>query len=452
MSRRCCCACDCVCDVCLGDKAPCCFTVIISGATNGSCSSCLNHFNSTFSLRQNPQNLCSWTSVLCNTGCSDLGIELTISGDGNQTTLSLTIGNHQWQKVIDGEISCCKLDETLENTSSGSDCNSSLSTARVMANNVDNCYGNCNDNCVTGAPTYLAVSIFGMTNTTGVGGTYDCDCWNNHTFYARLACQSPVGYDNACAWTREEVDQACVQSSPMSSINPQINVGGDHNVLVWLTYDAINGYQLNVMLFNDLYRADLGMSKPECRTWYNIVCNFVQHYAGSFKCNPGYVTVSALSLGVESDGPSPGAQFCQLCGSNFPESVDIEITGIDSISPRECCNDYKDTFTLTRGYGGNPCTHGYAITSTGSCYINAFVLTWSHDVNSNTVASLYIIYRNSWVPYLLAQWIIGGAPASCGSFYGYKSAQIRPQGPYPPFCPYDGSIPNNNYYNIKLSW
>ena len=420
---RCIIPCDCECEYCKDQKAPCCLTLTFDGIQSGSCEDC-GDFTTVFA-RQDPLNLCRWYVTLCPQTCDEHEISVELTNDGYGTcSLTVKMGENTWEKDLGScPPDCCAFDETLSNTASGGKCDTSGSTVRVQANNVDNCYGPC-AHCSTGAPAYLAITPVGLGSFDPLGALNcaDCTCWNGATFYAELDA-------TCCAWTRTGVSVVCICSA--------FSVGVDQTVAA-VSYNAGDGhYYLTITAFGNSYRADLGTDKPDCREWEDVWCTLI---AEGSTCEGGYMLVSAVPPGAEDGGPVPGSQFCQDCGDGVPATIYVDITGA---ALGGCCDGFLGTYALTRV--GNTCAHTYQFPS-NICWATGLSASWAINGAGEVVVTV-VAYGPGGYTTGVVSVNLGDAMANCST--ADRSVPLILQSPNTFIwsdCPWTGAYTGRVYW------
>lgn len=130
---HCCCG-ECPCTHCDGSSPPCCFKVVISGITEGTCGEC-SCLNDTFYAPRTAN--CTWWQLLTTRSfpCDSSPLQVTVYLDGSDYKLKVELGGNVWIKNYGGTKPTCEdlADESIAYSASGSDCDASSSTCLVTA-------------------------------------------------------------------------------------------------------------------------------------------------------------------------------------------------------------------------------------------------------------------------------------------------------------------------------
>ncbi|KKN18569.1 hypothetical protein LCGC14_0954340 [marine sediment metagenome] len=174
--------CDCYCVHCSTTStpqftAPCCWTVVISGAANASCTECAT-LNRAYYLYQDPLNPCRWfcddvAGVLC-LGSNDISLTVYRDSSSGDYKIRVELGSldyHRWIKNY-GSTSplCCEIvGDELDNDTSRSDCDSSSATCTITRHTGDGKPCPCStascEQVIAPAPACLKIEWSGVSSS-----------------------------------------------------------------------------------------------------------------------------------------------------------------------------------------------------------------------------------------------------------------------------------------------
>ena len=209
--------CECECEHCADNEAPCCWKVVVADIEEDGCGEC-TALNGTYYLKQDPSDTCRWVAGIDPAVCGIGEIQLVVAADD---TITVTLGDNEWQTDFGTPPECCDEHE-LPNTATAADCDATGSTATISIGAAENCPP-CSDNpsCIPtvdgdGASVGIAVDLpSGWAN--GLWPPW-CDCVNGIEGYYALSLRT-LPSDAPCAGNLWEYlgdplpprpDQSCI--------------------------------------------------------------------------------------------------------------------------------------------------------------------------------------------------------------------------------------------------
>jgi len=327
VSRRCCCDnCQCECNHCVDNRAPCCIRVDISGIGS-------------FTLRQDSNNNCRWSSRCTNYICGAEEVSVSISNDAGNYIVTVRLGDHVWEKNYgSSKPYCCQWkNEKIPHSVNGTSCDSSSSTCTISVSGI--CALGCCS--VDNSPDAILCVINGLVN----GECRYCTCLNGKSIIAiinrnqsqEITECSWDGHVDYCGYCGPQSDSAFlnVQLLPMIGDNgrPFIRVRVEwlENMIIWQKdyYDDVNPFSWDdvhtIPLFSDF-------SDPFCDGTNSTV------------------TISAAHGGASTYAEIKRNIACSNdCGFVSPSSLRVDISNVIK-SPffpcNDCCEAFNQTFIL----------------------------------------------------------------------------------------------------------
>ena len=231
---------SCTAENCEDTKAPCCFTVELSGIVAEDpedCGDCLL-LNDTYSLAQSASNENEWLCIK-SLDCGYEEISLLIWLDGSDYKLTVTLGGHVWEKNYGtSKPNCCQLvGENIPHITDSTDCDTSGSECTVTANTSATAASACSCTectvCTDSlAPSEVAVTASGVTGPSCCADFFDSRVFilpffsvTNCRYILDISEADPITF--ICdEWHLNSVDVAL---DPAASSTIQVNFGWHNN-------------------------------------------------------------------------------------------------------------------------------------------------------------------------------------------------------------------------------
>ena len=169
------------------------------------------------------------------------------------------------------------------------------------------------------------------------------------------------------------------------------------------------------------YKKDLGSEKPNCWDWQDLALE--QQTASDNWCNLQGATMSVTASSPPCDEAytppanySAYATYCSDCGSTWPTTVYVTISGLTENSPYGGCAEctwYNTTFALVQNDAW--CGHSVFWSPARCCYIG-MVADW---VLTNGQVGIRVgLHPGTGVEYVewIAYFNLGVAPVNCSTF------------------------------------
>lgn len=358
--------CGCTCSYCSSTSepaymAPCCWTVVISGITDGTCTDC-STLNRAYYLYQDSANSCRWcclnvTGVDC-LGSNDICLTVYLDGDGHYK-IRVDQGEHRWVKDygLAAPLCCEIVGDELDSDTSGSDCDSSSATCTITRHTGDGRPCPCPSvdcpNAIS-PPSCFKIEWEGVSPRDPPASWQNCwfcDCYDITPQWIPWE-----GYDGSrCTWRRYHGGHLCDLEIAIRIFQ----FGGGYRLQV------VQGWPTNIM-----YQKDYA-SKPDVLTWDQeeiprrsgarmLECNYTAD--AKVLLTPDYTTAC--------DDLPWTCQGCD-CGQDADRpDVLVTLSGVPSAGD-PCCDDFNGEFVLTPqplgGTFGGGCGWRYVFPDEGEC-------------------------------------------------------------------------------------
>lgn len=361
--------CECTCQHCSTTSspaftAPCCWTVVISGMTAGSCADCAT-LDRAYYLYQDPLNPCRW---LCNNvaGVDCLGsndASLTVYRDSSSGDYKIrfelgSLDHHRWIKNY-GSTSplCCEIvGDVLTHDFSRQDCDSSSATCTITRHTGSGrpcpCVTASCAHVIAPAPACLKIEWEGVSSRSPLACQF-CECYTTTPQWIPWADAA----GGACVWERTFSDGSthwCGDAGLRVTIAP---VGEVFRVTVWqhlATEDLVPMWQRDYP------------SKPDIATW---VQEEIPRLGGGCPhgcdCDADAKVLLTADFVTSCDDRPWSCKGCQCQFFTNDDRPDVQVT-LEGVEGSECCTRLNGPFILTP-HPTNPCRWQYVFPDNANC-------------------------------------------------------------------------------------